>query len=164
VVAMSLQPDGKVILASYCENAPLFTTRFCVVRFNSDGTLDTSFAQGGSTVEFGQSLDYQEASSMALQPDGKIIVAGTCSPGTARQFCVARLDGGPFGAQHCSLDIDGDNKVLATTDAQIHARIARGIRGSAVVAGVAFTPGATRTTWPQVREYLVSQCGMIMDL
>ena len=57
-------------------------------------------------------------------------------------------------------DVDGDNQVLATTDSWIHARIALGITGNAVVSGITFPLNATRKTWPLIRDYLVRQCGM----
>ena len=97
---------------------------------------------------------------MTLQPDGKVLLAGYCTNGATIGFCVARYDGGPFGYRNCSLDIDGDGSVLATTDSLIHTRIALGITGPAVVNGITFPPTATRNTWPLIRDYLVTQCGM----
>ena len=58
-----------------------------------------------------------------MHPDGKLLLAGDCRSGIFDNFCVARYDGGPFSAPGCSLDIDGDTQVLATTDSLIHARI-----------------------------------------
>jgi hypothetical protein len=58
------------------------------------------------------------------------------------------------------MDIDGDNRVLATTDMLIGARVALGITGNAVIGGITFAGHASRTTWPAIRDYLVSQCGM----
>jgi hypothetical protein len=58
------------------------------------------------------------------------------------------------------MDIDGDGKVLATTDALIQTRIALGLRGSAVTNGISFPSGATRTSWTAIRNYLATQCGM----
>ena len=59
---------------------PFFTMieplpHFFVARFNSDGSLDTSFGDNGSATAFGASDD-DWATSIALQPDGKIVVAG----------------------------------------------------------------------------------------
>ena len=73
-------------------------------------------------------------------------------------------DGGPFSAPSCSLDRDGDTQVFATTGSLIHARIALGIRGNAVVAGITFPINAQRKTWAQIRGHLVSQCGMTLPL
>lgn len=45
-----------------------------VARYNSDGTLDTSFeGDGMALVDFG---DEASARAVALQPDGKIVLAG----------------------------------------------------------------------------------------
>ena len=56
-------------------------------------------------------------------------------------------------------DIDGDGKVLATTDGLMMLRVALGLTGDAVVLN-ATAPGAPRTTWAQVRPYLVTECGL----
>jgi hypothetical protein len=132
------------------------------------GTLDASFATGsplgaGKTmIPIGSGNDF--ATAVALQPDGKIVLVGQCSNGANDDFCALRLDGGPFGARNCSLDIDGDNRVLATTDSLIHTRIALGMTGNAVIIGISFPVGATRTNWPLIREYIVTQCGMSLPV
>lgn len=99
--------------------------------------------------------------AVLVQPDGKLALVGNCTPyASFYDFCAVRYDGGPFGYKACSLDIDGDGRVLAMTDSLIHARIALGLTGPAVVNGITFPPTATRNTWPLIRDYLVTQCGM----
>ena len=123
------------------------------------GSLDTNFGSGGSTITpIGASFSRIE--SVTVQPDGKIVAAGYCAQGNSGDFCVARYEGGPSGAQFCSLDIDGDGRVNATTDTLIVNRIALGINTSAAINGINFPATATRNTWPLIRDYLVSQCGM----
>ena len=56
-------------------------------------------------------------------------------------------------------DIDGDGQVHATTDGLMMMRVALGLTGDAVVLN-ATAPGAPRTTWAQVRPYLVTECGL----
>ena len=154
--ALALQPDGKIVVAGYCYDG---ATDFCVARYVASGALDTNFNGTGKAVTgIGSSTD--DAYALALQPDGKIVVAGECLSGANKVFCLARYQGGPFDARNCSMDIDGDNQVLATTDSLIHARIALGLTGNAVIGGITFAGHATRTTWPAIRDYLVSQCGM----
>ena len=71
--AVAIQPDGKIVVAGYA--ADLFAT----ARYNSDGTLDSSFGSGGSvTAVFdpGRLNTLSLASSVALQGDGKILIAG----------------------------------------------------------------------------------------
>ena len=154
--SMTLQPDGKVLLAGVCRNGTY--DDFCAARYLANGTLDTAWnGTGKVTTPIGNS--YDTATAMTLQPDGKVLLAGYCSNG-AINFCAARYDGGPFGYRNCTPDIDGDGSFLATTDALINMRIALGITGPAVIGGITFAPTATRNTWPLIRDYLVTQCGM----
>lgn len=152
--AVRVQPDGKIIIAGGCNaNADL---DFCLRRLGSDGSIDQSFPTLPLNFVGGDDILH----AITLQPDGKIIAAGQCSNGDNFDFCIARFDGGPFGARQCSLDIDGDQKVLATTDSLVHARIALGITGDAVISGINFPVGAVRTNWPEIRRFLNMQCGM----
>ncbi len=167
LTSITLQPDDKLILAGHC--AASGGLDFCAVRFTAAGALDATFGTGGkltTAISNGAtpatSNDYVTA--MTLQPDGKLLLAGYCRSGSFDKFCVARYDGGPFAAPACSLDIDGDTQVLATTDSLIHARIALGIRGDAVVAGINSPINAQRKTWTQIRGHLVTMCGMTLPL
>jgi uncharacterized delta-60 repeat protein len=163
-----LQPDGKVLIAGFCTNTTANNQDFCLARLQDDGSLDTSFDGSNSTLpgngkfllQVGSSDD--RAYAITLQRDGKIILAGSCrnDQSNINEFCVARLHGGPFSARNCTLDIDGDGLVTATTDMLIHTRVALGLRGATVIGGINFPANSTRNTWPQIRDYLVSQCGM----
>jgi uncharacterized delta-60 repeat protein len=88
------------------------------------------------------------------QPDGRVIVLGRAAVNT---LLVKRLEGGPYD---CGGDFDGDGRVLATTDSLIGMRVALGMNTSAVIAGINFPVGATRTTWPAIRDYLIQSCGI----
>ncbi len=88
---------------------------FAVVRYNSDGTLDSSFGNDG-IVSTSISLEYNSASSIIMQPDGKLIAAGSAVINANIDFALARYntDGtldtsfGNAGIQ--TLDIgNGDN-------------------------------------------------------
>ncbi len=160
--AAFVQPDGKIVLAGLCNNGGNFD--FCAVRYHANGTLDSGFNGSGKLLT-PVGNGYDRASAAAIQSDGKIVLAGSCANSTGNNvFCTARYDGGPFGAQNCKLDIDGDNRILPATDSLIHARIALGLTGDAVVAGIAFPAEATRKTWASIRTYLVAQCGMNLPL
>ena len=90
--SVALQPDGKIVVAGYCSNGA--NLDFCLARYLANGTLDTSFGSTGKVITaIGSSTDV--ANSAALQPDGKIVVAGYCSNGSNDDFCLARYDGGP---------------------------------------------------------------------
>jgi uncharacterized delta-60 repeat protein len=70
-----IQSDGKIVVAGGA--FPLFTFAgdFKVVRYNPDGSLDNSFGDGGIVTTTFPEGSY--AFDVALQPDGKIIAAGT---------------------------------------------------------------------------------------
>ena len=150
--AALLQPDGKLVVAASC-NAD-----FCALRINDDGaSIDATFNAGGVIVPI---ADTQNPYAVALQRDGKLLIAGECNNGLDYDVCVARLEGGPFAAHACGLDIDGDGAVLPTTDVLIMSRISRGVRTAAAIGGIAFAPHALRNTWDAIRDYLVNQCGV----
>jgi uncharacterized delta-60 repeat protein len=73
--AVVIQADGKIVVAGGA--FPLFTFlgNFEVVRYNPNGSLDRSFGNGGIVTTTFPEGSY--ASDVALQPDGKIIAAGT---------------------------------------------------------------------------------------
>ena len=80
-----------------------------VVRLNTDGSVDTSFAplsEGKATVDFGGTY---VANGVVVQPDGRIIVNGTTSAVGSGDFAVARL------TTEGSLDptFSGDGKLTA---------------------------------------------------
>ncbi len=160
---VAVQPDGKIVLTGACAVAGS-NNMYCALRYRSDGGLDRSFNKTGTVATIvAPRSSTGSANAMLLQPDGKLVIAGSCRSAD-EDFCTIRYDGGPFGAQNCKLDIDGDGSVLPTTDLLIATRVARGMTGPAVVNGIGFPPNATRTTWPVIREYLVSQCGMSLPL
>ncbi len=70
-----IQPDGKIVVAGGA--FPLFTFlgNFELVRYNPNGSLDRSFGNGGIVTTTFPEGSY--AFDVALQPDGKIIAAGT---------------------------------------------------------------------------------------
>ena len=68
---MALQPDGKFVMVGGT------FADFVVARFNTDGTLDTTFDSDGKvSTDVGGGFAQEEALGVAIQPDGKIVVAG----------------------------------------------------------------------------------------
>ena len=70
---VAIQPDGKVVVAG--EAFP----GFALVRYNADGSLDTSFGSKGTGIvvtSIGKNTS-DEAYRLGLQTDGRIVVAGT---------------------------------------------------------------------------------------
>jgi uncharacterized delta-60 repeat protein len=77
---LALQPDGKIVAGgqSKREDSPYNTNfwRGALVRYNPDGSLDTSFGSGGKvTQSVANKTDY--IGGVAIQSDGKILAAGS---------------------------------------------------------------------------------------
>ncbi len=68
---MALQADGKIVMVGGT------FTDFILARFNADGSIDRSFGIDGKvTTDMGSGLRQEEALAVAIQSDGKIVVAG----------------------------------------------------------------------------------------
>ena len=94
---MARQDDGKLVVAGTGDDRA-----FRVTRYNVDGTLDQDFGTGG-TVATCVGM-WSEARAVAIQADGKIVVAGNANNGTSNEIAVARYntDGtldGTFGTR-----------------------------------------------------------------
>jgi uncharacterized delta-60 repeat protein len=70
-----LLPDGKIMISGSIGVPTEFDTSFALLRFNSDGSVDPTFGNGG-TVMTNINNDYDAAYAIALQSDGKIVAAG----------------------------------------------------------------------------------------
>jgi uncharacterized delta-60 repeat protein len=100
IEAVAQAPDGKIIVAGSGNRAGTNPANrdFGVARFNADLSRDNAFGTDGARLiafdQGGNNDDYAEA--LALQPDGKIVVAGyatvTTSGHTSRDFAIARLN------------------------------------------------------------------------
>jgi uncharacterized delta-60 repeat protein/uncharacterized repeat protein (TIGR01451 family) len=73
--AMVLQPDGKTVVGGYAVDPVNGDKEFALVRYNYNGTLDTTFNATGKVVtDFNGTSD--RIWGLALQSDGKIIAVG----------------------------------------------------------------------------------------
>jgi uncharacterized delta-60 repeat protein len=94
--AVAVQPDGKVVVVG--RGGP-GSNDVALARYNPNGALDTSFSgDGRQTTDFGGN---DEATGVALQEDGKIVVVG----GTGSNFAIARYN--PTGGLDTSFSGDG---------------------------------------------------------
>jgi uncharacterized delta-60 repeat protein/LPXTG-motif cell wall-anchored protein len=87
--SVMLQADGKILVSgrAYSDS----TSSFMVVRYNTNGSLDTTFGTGGKvTTDFGNNRS--EAMAMTSQADGKIIVAGTAYLGSTYAYAIVRYN------------------------------------------------------------------------
>ena len=98
VKAIAVEPDGKILVAGdYVYNTfglandPIPEYHFFVARFNSDGTVDSTFGTGGLVITgFGND---DKVAGIAVETDGTIVVAGTSD----QRFALVRYnaDGSP---------------------------------------------------------------------
>ena len=134
VRAVVLQPDGKIVVAGRSSGD------FALARYNTNGTLDTTFGSGGKvTTDFAG--DQDGASALALQPDGKIVVAGGAFNTSSSDFALTRyntngtLDPTFGNAGKVTTDFSGSDDGAFGVAIQSDGKIVVAGRASAVVAG-----------------------------
>ncbi len=140
--SLALQSDGKLIVVGTIDDGN--DSRVFVLRYNSDGSLDTSLDQDGiviSSVAAGSAYAYD----VAIQNDNKIVLAGSAIVGQHRSFAVLRYNSD--GSLDTSFDQDG----IAVTDVGASDDAAYSIAlqgdGKIVVAG--------SSDWLQGRDFAV---------
>jgi uncharacterized delta-60 repeat protein len=90
--AVAILPDGSILVGgtSWSKSSDF---DFAVVRYRSDGRIDRGFGSNGSAfVDFGGTLE--EVRAMAVQPDGRILIAGDTLDTSRKMthFALARLN------------------------------------------------------------------------
>lgn len=87
---VALQADGKILVVGRAWLSGYFDA--VVARYNTNGSLDTDFGTGGSVLtDFSGGSD--EANAVAVQTDGKIVIAGTSGvSGNGYDFSLARYN------------------------------------------------------------------------
>ncbi|MFN7738414.1 MAG: delta-60 repeat domain-containing protein, partial [Pirellula sp.] len=87
--SVAIQSDGKIVVAGFSRFEGNFNSEdFALARYNSNGSLDTTFdGDGKITTDFDG--EYDNALSVAIQSDGKILVAGVSN---RYDFALARYN------------------------------------------------------------------------
>lgn len=102
--AISVQPDGKIVAAGYYDAGQWSVL---VARYAADGSLDPTFATAG-WVTTPTTVPYFLAKTVAVQPDGKIVVAGAAwDIGGGPPYSAVVLRYGTDGSLDASFDGDG---------------------------------------------------------
>ena len=132
--ALAIQQDGKIVVAGHYDNN--FYNDAAVVRFNSNGTIDTTFGNTG-VVRLVLSNQFDEFQDVAIQSDNHIVLAGLTSQNSTPDFLLIRMqpDGSPdpffgvngqvttdFGGNTdgiYSLLLQPDNKILVSGSTNI---------------------------------------------
>ena len=100
--SVAVQNDGKIVIGGYID------VSLALVRYNSDGTIDSSF--NGNGIRYIDVGSGAALNSIALQSDNKIIAGGYIFNGSNNEFAMARFN--TDGSLDSSFDADG----FQTTD------------------------------------------------
>jgi uncharacterized delta-60 repeat protein len=150
-----VQADGKIVaVGAALPNS--FDLDFALIRYNADGTPDTTFGAGGKVVFGLEHLHDEELNEVAIQADGKIVAVGDSNSSNNSGFLVLRFntdgtrDTG-FGTNGIVRTTFGSNAAFTTslviqTDAKIVAAGYTPLFQSSDFALVRYlnTPAATR--------------------
>lgn len=126
-----IQSDGKIVVAGYSINGA-GDADFALARYNSDGSLDNTFDFDGKlTTPVGSSNDY--GYSIALQADGKIVVAGASIIGSNYDYALVRYNSD--GSLDNTFDIDGKLTTAIGTSLDAGKSVAIQSDGKIIVGG-----------------------------
>jgi uncharacterized delta-60 repeat protein len=101
--ALSQQPDGKLAVAGISSPVAGASSDVLLVRYLPDGRLDATFGVGGIvTTDFGAG---EGGTALALQPDGKLVVAGVSGISQSQNTILARYH--PDGSLDESFGVGG---------------------------------------------------------
>lgn len=101
--AIAALSNGQFVLVGALTSGPSFGVKpqgFVVVRYNSDGTIDTSFGTRGAVVTTFPSNDFSGASAVAVQSSGEIVAAGF----TAATNCLCGQQASDFALARYTAD------------------------------------------------------------
>lgn len=94
--AVTLQADGKIVVTGSTVDLKLDHDVFATVRYNEDGSLDTTFGKKGkvlTAINTGKGDEYFDyAADVVIDADGKILVAGSTSDDEASESAVVRYN------------------------------------------------------------------------
>ncbi len=135
-----VQPDGKIVTTGQVPSPiPGGAGDFGVLRYNSDGTSDTTFGVNGlADIAIPGSGYNSDPYALALQSDGKILVGGTTQPWSQSDqgaFALARIN--PNGSLDSTFGTSGEVTTAVGPPAQINALAIQPWNGDIVAAGYA---------------------------
>lgn len=125
--SVAIQSDGKIVVVGDTYDGNYYN--FVVVRYNTDGSLDNSFESDGIVITT-WGIGHNFAKSVAIQPDGKIVVTGESTPSN---FTVLRYNND--GSLDYSFDTDGIAVSKLSSGNNIPNSVAIQSDGKIVIAG-----------------------------
>jgi uncharacterized delta-60 repeat protein len=137
--AVTVQSDDRIVVAGTVNN-PQTGNDVALNRLNPDGTLDTSFGTGGVVVSL---LPWQEeAATVTIQPDGKIVVGGSQTNDTKRNNALMAARYNANGSLDASFGVNGFATAGPGTSSSLYATTAEGLAlepdGRIIVAGASY--------------------------
>ena len=130
--SVTIQSDGKIVVAGSSVNG--IYSDFAMVRYNTDGSLDTSFGNGGKvTSSIGNGNDF--GMSVAIESNGKIVVAGY-SDSSKYNFAMIRYN--TNGSIDPCFGINGKVTTVMGSGNDYSHSVATQSDGKSVVAGYSF--------------------------
>jgi uncharacterized delta-60 repeat protein len=146
--SLVIQPDGKIVVAGGASFEKLelggMFNDFALVRYDRDGVLDQDFGSAGKVLTpFAHTNMGAIIFAMALQPDGRIVAAGTSDqPDGGMHFALARYNGDgsldqAFGNLGKVLSAVGPARMLGDSLSSV----ALQADGRIVAAGCTYGPG-----------------------
>lgn len=143
-LSVAVQEDGKIVAGGVASNGT--NQDFAVARYRTNGSLDGEFDfDGRALVDFGGGAENGEG--LALQDDGKILVAGYSSG----DFAVARLN--PDGSPNNSFHNDGKAKTDLFGNFDDGHAVSVQEDGRILAAGGTFTGGTSSIDFALVRYF-----------
>lgn len=113
---MIIQPDGKIVAVG---RGGISSPDFALARYNSDGSLDASFGTGGKVLtDFSNA--YDDALSVALMNDGRLVVSGHSQSITGDKFALARYNSN--GTLDNTFGTGGKVNTVIATPTELEAR------------------------------------------
>lgn len=141
--SIALQADGK-ILATGTSDSNGSSGDFATVRYNVDGTADTTFGNGGAVVtDFGSIVD--NANAIAVSPTGRIIIAGGTTFTSGQPGFILQAFG--FTASATPVTVSVTDVAPVITLINVPANSLEGVTVSASANIVDFTPANLTNTW-----------------
>ncbi|MEI6949886.1 MopE-related protein [Paraflavisolibacter sp. H34] len=136
VAHAALQRDGRIVLTGLAYNQSVRNDDYVLLRFLPDGSPDKGF-DGDGLLEGYYLAETTWMSDLAVQGDGKVVVAGATGTGEARDFALARFlpDGrldGAFGRggkvtsdlgaiEHaCGIALQSDGRIVVAGESLIN--------------------------------------------
>ena len=92
--AVAIQADGKIVVGgfAYVNVSGISTYDFAALRYNTGGTLDSTFDFDGKATAKISTGEDDFARAIVIQPDGKIVLGGSAGNSTSKQFGLARFN------------------------------------------------------------------------